>query len=163
MLGTPEAFAAVEDGRVVPAGTYHGNPLVAAGVLATLEVLAGSDYAAMLARGERLRRTLVEAFAAHGVAVSTSGFGSVFSLWFAPAPPADYAAAKALVRPELSLALHSALRREGVVVLPSARGRLFLSFAHGEDELASTERAFRAAAEELARSRPTGTRHGRGG
>src|SRR5262249_19142503 len=45
VLGTAEAFTAVEDGRAARAGTYHGNPLVSAAVLATFETLSKSDYA----------------------------------------------------------------------------------------------------------------------
>jgi glutamate-1-semialdehyde 2,1-aminomutase len=150
VLGTADAFRAVADGRAVRAGTYHGNPLAAAAVLATLRELCAADYASLLARGEALRRAIVAAFAEAGIPASTSGLGSVFSLWFADAPPADYAAARAALMPERSLALHLALRREGVVTIPGGWGRVFLSFAHGEAELARTAEAFRKVARTLA-------------
>jgi glutamate-1-semialdehyde 2,1-aminomutase len=146
VLGTARAFEPVEDGRVARAGTYHGNPLVTAAVLATCEVLEGADYAALLQRGERLAAGLRAAFAGAGIPLSTSGLGSVFSLWFVPQAPTRYEAAKTLLQPERSAALHAALRREGVLTMPGGWGRLFLSFAHTEADVDFAFAAFGRAA-----------------
>lgn len=153
VLGTARAFEPVEDGRVARAGTYHGNPLVTAAVLATCEVLEGADHAALLQRGERLAAGVRAAFAGAGLAVSTSGPGSVFSLWFTPQAPTRYEAAKALLQPERSAALHAALRREGVLTMPGGWGRLFLSFAHTEADVDFALAAFGRAAGVLAAAR----------
>lgn len=150
VLGTAQAFAPVVDGRVARAGTYHGNPLVTAAVLATCEVLESSDHAALLQRGERLAAGVREAFGRAGIDVSTSGLGSVFSLWFAGRAPTRYEEAKALLQPERSLALHMALRREGVLTMPSGWGRLFLSFAHDDADVDFALAAFGRAAQALA-------------
>jgi glutamate-1-semialdehyde 2,1-aminomutase len=150
VLGTKDAFQAVEDGRANRAGTYHGNPLATAAVLATLEELKKQDYPALLARGERLRAAIVEAFAASGVIASTGGYGSVFSLWFSPEAPTRYEQAKNLLRPEASAALHLALRRLGVVTIPGGWGRIFLSFAHDDRALDVTAESFRTVAPEIA-------------
>ena len=152
VLGTARAFEPVEDGRVARAGTYHGNPLVTAAVLATCEVLEGADHAALLQRGERLAAGLRAAFAGAGIPVSTSGLGSVFSLWFAPQAPTRYEAAKTLLQPERSAALHAALRREGVLTMPGGWGRLFLSFAHTEADVDFALAAFGRAAGALVSS-----------
>jgi glutamate-1-semialdehyde 2,1-aminomutase len=149
VLGTESAFAAVLDGRVPRAGTYHGNPLVAAAVIATCEALGSADYQALLRRGAQLRQSLVEAFGQAGLEVSTSGLDSVFSLWFSAEPPTRYEEAKRLLRPGLSLALHQALRREGVVVMPSPWGRMFLSMAHDDADLQHVSQAFGRAAPSL--------------
>ncbi len=98
VLGTADAFRAVEDGRAPRAGTYHGNPLVTAAVKATIDVLKTKDYAAFLARGDRLRRSIEAAMGQIGPAC-TSGYGSVFSLWFSAQPPKTYDEAKAALRP----------------------------------------------------------------
>jgi glutamate-1-semialdehyde 2,1-aminomutase len=150
VLGTTEAFAAVEDGRASRAGTYHGNPLVCAAVLATMETLKASDYAAFLAQGDRLRAAIEEAFRDAGVPAASSGFGSVFSLWFGDTVPTDYAAAAKRADAELALKLHLALRRRGVVTIPGAWARLFVSFAHGSREFDQVAEAYRAVARELA-------------
>ncbi len=150
LVGTEEAFAAIVDGRAPRAGTYHGNPLSTAAVIATLETLRGLDYPGMLARGDALRADISSAFTRRGLTATTSGFGSVFSLWFSTPPPSRYEAAAALARPDLSEALHFDLRRNGVVAIPGPWGRIFLSFAHEGDALETTREAFERAAERLA-------------
>jgi glutamate-1-semialdehyde 2,1-aminomutase len=149
VLGTTEAFAAVEDGRAARAGTYHGNPLVTAAVRATFQVLRASDYAGFLSRGDRLRGAIEAAFRDCGVPASTSGFGSVFSLWLAEKPPRHYEEATRLVDPPLSLKLHLLLREHGVVTIPGGWARLFLSFAHGDAEEQRVVDAYRVVARTL--------------
>jgi glutamate-1-semialdehyde 2,1-aminomutase len=150
LVGRAEIMAAFADGRAVRAGTYSGNPVACAAVAATMGELDSVDYAALLVQGASLRRSIEAAFRDCGIAVSTSGYDSVFSLWFAPVPPATYDAALRLVRPDLSLALHLALRREGALVMPSPFGRMFLSFAHDAAAIAALAAAFGAAARSLA-------------
>jgi glutamate-1-semialdehyde 2,1-aminomutase len=146
VLGTEEAFAAVIDGRAPRAGTYHGNPLVTSAVLATFETLRRQDYAAFLKRGNDLRAAIEAAFAESDITVSTSGVGSVFSLWFADAVPTRYDHAKTLIRADQSAQLHLALRRNGVVTIPSGWGRIFVSFAHSAEDCAIVTDAYRKAA-----------------
>jgi len=140
----------VVDGRATRAGTYHGNPLVTAAVCATFETLRRSDYSAFLERGEDLRRGIAGALEQAGITASTSGVGSVFSLWFAAKPPTRYDAAKPLIRADLSSELHLELRREGVVTIPSPWGRIFTSFAHSAADSAAVVEAYRRAAGKLA-------------
>lgn len=149
VAGRPEIMRAFADGRAVRAGTYSGNPMACAAVIASLETLDGADYPALLARGEALRCVIVNAFARVGQAVSTSGHGSVFSLWPSEAPPRDYAEARSLLRPEWSAALHVELRRRGVLMMPSGYGRIFLSFAHDQAVLDDMAEAFEGAASAL--------------
>jgi glutamate-1-semialdehyde 2,1-aminomutase len=153
VLGTPEAFGVVESGKVVCYGTYQGNPVVTAAVSATIERLSQSDFTALRAYGERLRTMIVDAFNAEDIQVSTSGISTVFSLWFSEAPPKDYSQALDMVRREASRLVYEQLRREGVITLPSPWGRVFFSFAHGEEDFETSSRAFKAAAALLRESR----------
>ncbi len=153
VLGTPSAFEVVEDGTVPCFGTYHGNPLVASAVLATMKLLEDeSPYARLFDWGAALRRAVEDAFAAEGITAITTGFDSVFSLWFTDKAPRVYEEAKARVRPEATKQVSDSLRRHGVVGLPSPWGRYFISLAHGEAEMDITVRAFREAARDLAKS-----------
>ncbi len=129
----------------VRGGTFSGNPIACAAVEATLAQLAAADYPALLARGDALRADIEHIFAGAGVAVSTSGYGSVFSLWFAGAPPADYEAAARLADPVRAAALHGMLRRAGVIVMPSPWGRVYVTFAHDDEALGIIRDAFRNA------------------
>ena len=153
VLGTPAAFEVVENGTVPCFGTYHGNPLVASAVLATMKLLEDeSHYTRLFDWGATLRRAAVEAFAAEGITAITTGFDSVFSLWFTDRMPRNYDEAKTKVRPEATKRVSDTLRRHGVVSLPSPWGRYFISLAHGDSEMEQTVLAFRAAARDLAAS-----------
>lgn len=152
VLGTPDAFDIFNTKKLVRYGTYHGNPLAMAAVSATLSVLESASYSNLFAYGSALRQLFAQSFAEEGISVSTSGFDSVFSIWFAPSAPRDYDEARALLRPDLALRLHESLRRHGVLVMPSPWGRLFVSFAHGDTELDVTRKAVAEAARAMASS-----------
>jgi glutamate-1-semialdehyde 2,1-aminomutase len=150
VVGRRDLMAAAEDGRAVRAGTYSGNPVASAAVVASMRLLCDADYPALLARGDRLRAALASALAGAGVTASTSGYGTVFTPWFTASPPRDYAGAVAGLDPARTERLHAALRRHGVVTMPSPFGRLYLSFAHDDAVEAEMVEAFAAAASALA-------------
>lgn len=154
VLGTKDAFSVIEDNSVPRSGTYHGNPLAASAVIATMRVLEQADYQkGLYDYGARMRAGMVEAFADEGIEVSTSGFDSVFSLWFSREVPSTYDEALEKVRLDASRITYEELRRNGVIGLPSPWGRYFVSFAHGDEELAITLNAYKAAAREVAQAR----------
>ncbi len=153
VLGRPEFMAAAADGRAVRAGTYSGNPVATAAVTATLARLATADYAELTRRGNALREALVDAFAARGEPAVTSGFGPVFTLWFDEEAPATYETATAIVQPEQSIALHLALRREGVMTMPQPFGRVYVSFAHDAEVIEETAMAIGRAVNALPATR----------
>jgi len=150
LLGTPKTFEPFDQNRLPRLGTYQGNPVVTAAVSATAQVLSSADYSKLFAYGAELRRSIVSAFAEHGITVSTSGVDSLFSLWFTAQPPQTYDEAKAAVRREVSREIFETMRRHQVITLPSPWSRLFISFAHGAEELQITQDAYRAAAKQLA-------------
>ncbi|WP_407310118.1 aspartate aminotransferase family protein [Pseudomonas sp. nanlin1] len=149
LVGRPTLMGLFEEGRIVRAGTYSGAPPACAAVLATLAQLAVSDYAGLLARGERLRERIAEAFAEQGAAICSSGYGTVFTCWNSPTPPRDYTQASRLADPQWTLDLHSALRRHGVMSMPSAYGRVYLTFAHDEPACEALYQGYAAAAQAL--------------
>ena len=128
------------------AGTYSGNPVACAAVEATMARLAVADYPALTARGDALGAEIGRCFAAAGHAVRTTGYGTVFSLWFGPDVPADYETAETIADHDRSMALHLLLREHGVLVMPSAYGRLYVSFAHDAEAFGLLEHAFAQAA-----------------
>jgi glutamate-1-semialdehyde 2,1-aminomutase len=145
LVGKPEYMGLFEQGKIVRAGTYSGAPPACAAVLATLKQLASADYPALLARGDKLRADLVAAFAQKGIAVSTTGYGSVFTLWRSATPPLTYAEAVQVADSDWTLALHKALRRQGVTTMPFAFGRVYLTFAHDEKALQMLLDGYKAA------------------
>lgn len=152
VVGRPALMSLMEEGRVFRAGTYAGNPVACAAVVATMKELARLDYTPLLMRGDLLRREIEDAFARAGIALSTVGYGSVFGFWFSPTPPATYRDAVAMARPDLSLQLHLELRRRHALIMASPYGRLYLSFAHDEPALQMLEDGFA----DVARTWPSG-------
>ena len=152
VVGRREIMDGYHAAKGLRGGTFSGNPVAAAAVEATMGLLATADYAALQARGDGLRAHIAASFARAGIAASTSGYGDVFAIWFAPEPPADYAAAAGLADAARSLELHLALRRHGVIALPSPYGRHYTTFAHDDEAMAISVDAFDRAARAMAPS-----------
>lgn len=132
VVGRAAVMDRFEDMKGLRGGTFSGNPVACAAIEATLSQLATMDYPALLQRGDDFRDFIERSFADQGMAVRTSGFGSVFSIWFGPAAPSDYEAALGVADPRQSLELHFRLREQGMIVMHSPYGRLYVSFAHDE-------------------------------
>lgn len=152
VIGRGALFDEVRSGKIVRAGTYSGNPVACAAVIATADLLETLDYSALLARGDRLRQSIADHSAKIGLPVSTAGYGSVFTLWFAAEPPKTYAEAQARARADLTLKLHLSLRRKGLMMMPFPFGRLFLSAAHTDAVLSEAADVIAAGLDELADS-----------
>jgi glutamate-1-semialdehyde 2,1-aminomutase len=150
LLGKPEIMQLFEDKRIVRAGTYSGNPPACAAVVATLEQLRQHDYLPLLRSGNQLRSDIIRAFADEGLPLSSSGYGSVFTLWPSDKAPADYAQAAAIANARWSLDLHVALREQHVMTMPFAFGRIYLTFAHDEAAMQALLKGYKAAAGKLA-------------
>jgi glutamate-1-semialdehyde 2,1-aminomutase len=149
VVGRPEVLAGFERGTVSRGGTFSGNPMACAALLTTLEALGSSDYTALAARGDALRAFIAAEFAAHGITVCTSGYGTVFSVWPCATAPENYEQASRLSSTAFSTALHLALREAGLLVMPSPYGRIYLSFDHDAAVLEEMKTAFRVAARQL--------------
>jgi len=153
VAGKADVMRVAEQGRALRGGTYSGNPVACAAVQATLPLLAQCDYAALRARGDALRESIVGCFAHHGMKAITSGYGNVFGIWFGDHAPMTYEEAHVMADPVVSLALHHQLRREGLLLMPSPYGRLYLSFAHDEDVVDRILMAFKRAVPRLISAR----------
>jgi glutamate-1-semialdehyde 2,1-aminomutase len=104
----------------------------------------------MHAHGRALRARIESAAAARGIALVTSGSGSVFSVHFGlERPPRDYRDTLRADAPRYA-AFRLALLHRGVYVLPD--GRWYVGAVHGEAELAHALAAIDAALGDLAAS-----------
>lgn len=149
VIGTPAIMEACERGLAVRAGTYSGNPVATAAVVATMAVLGELDYPALLERGDRLRAAISSGFGDAGVPLSTSGLGTVFSTWFDRDPPKTYADAVRKADARKSLDLHLEMRRRGTLTMPFPFGRVFLSAAHDEAVMSELAGTFASAARSM--------------
>jgi glutamate-1-semialdehyde 2,1-aminomutase len=134
-------------GPVYQAGTLSGNPLAVAAGLAALRVLGADDgaaYSRLETAASRLQRGLEEICRRQGVACRVQRQGSMLGLFFTANPVRSLADVDASDRELFRRVFHALLQR-GVHLPPSPYETLFLSLAHGDDEIALTLEAFDAA------------------
>ncbi|HVS02688.1 MAG TPA: glutamate-1-semialdehyde 2,1-aminomutase [Thermoanaerobaculia bacterium] len=131
-------------GPVYQAGTLAGNPLAVAAGLATLGELAADDFAVYRRLEEtsaELERGIRGAAERHGVAVQVHRQGSMLGLFLTDQPVWDLHDVEAADRGAFARLFHHLLRR-GVHLPPSAFEALFVSAAHGREEVDQTLDAF---------------------
>lgn len=138
-------------GGVAFGGTFNGNPVSLAGADACLAELARNGGAALAhanAMGDRLWAGIAEAACRRGVDLKIRGFGAAFALHFGnPTGIEDYRDTLADDRERLGRFLRLALE-EGLHLLPD--GRLYLSAAHTERDIADSVAAADRALAKLA-------------
>jgi glutamate-1-semialdehyde 2,1-aminomutase len=125
-------------GPVYQAGTLSGNPLAMAAGSATLRLLQGKDvYQRLEASALRLEDGLRRAAAEAKVSAQINRVGSLLTLFFSEGPVTDYASAKRSDSERFAAFFRRMLER-GVFLPPSQFEALFVSLAHGEDEIDAT-------------------------
>jgi len=135
-------------GDVYQAGTLSGNPLATAAGLATLRQLDPAAYERLGELTDRLVAGMRRLAAGRPLSVASAP--GLVTLFFAPEPPADFAAASAC-----DLDAHArfcrALLARGVYPPPSRFEAWFVSLAHDE---AAIDRTLDAATDSLAEALP---------
>jgi len=134
-------------GTTYQAGTLSGSPIATAAGLATLELLAESDYDRLERITLRLVEGLREASAEAGASVQVPSVCGLFSLFFSDAAVESYDGAKA-ADGEAYARFWAALLERGVYAPPSPFEAWFPSLAHGDEELDRTVGAAREALRE---------------
>ena len=124
-------------GPVYQAGTLSGNPLAMAAGLATLDAIAGDAglYDRLEAVGARLEAGVVQAVTGHGCQFAR--VGSMWTLFFAEAPVADWPGASRCDRARYGRFFHAMLDR-GLFLAPSQFEANFISAAHTEADIEQT-------------------------
>ena len=138
-------------GPVYQAGTLSGNPVTVTAGLATLEALEDpAVYRELEEKGRKLEEGL-NSVLSQGLAGTVNRVGSMFTLFLGPERVTAPDHARECDRARFARFFHGMLAR-GVYLPPSPFEALFVSLAHGEDDIAATVEAFADwAAEEAAR------------
>jgi glutamate-1-semialdehyde 2,1-aminomutase len=129
-------------GDVYQAGTLSGNPVAMAAGLATLKVLARSDYSGLESRTKDLSGELKAILEAKGLPVTLNQIASAFTLFFTDAPVKDFASAKRSDT-RLYASFYRQMRDQGIYLAPSGFECAFTSFAHTEEDFQQTLEAAR--------------------
>ena len=125
-------------GPVYQAGTLSGNPLAAAVGLATLRLLRdGSSYARLEERSLRLSNGLSRVAAKVGIPAVVNRLGSLLSLFLTDGPIVDYASAQRSDSGRYAR-FFSEMLAGGVYLAPSQFEAIFVSLAHGDEEIDRT-------------------------
>jgi glutamate-1-semialdehyde 2,1-aminomutase len=118
------------EGPVYQAGTLSGNPLAMAAGIAALQLLdETAPYSYLDALGRQVRDALLAAGRSKGLPLQVPQAGSMFAVFFTPAPVRDYATALQSDARLFARFFHACLTR-GVYLPPSAYETAFLSTAH---------------------------------
>ncbi|WP_395680608.1 glutamate-1-semialdehyde 2,1-aminomutase [Dokdonella sp.] len=138
-------------GPVYQAGTLSGNPVAMAAGLAMLELIQTPEFYPELDRRTRLVTDCFASAAAEaGVPLSINRVCGMFGLFFTEeSKVATFAQATACDVAMFNRFFHAMLKR-GVYLAPSAFEAGFVSIAHGEQIIADTHAAARAAFAEAA-------------
>jgi glutamate-1-semialdehyde 2,1-aminomutase len=140
------AESATAGGPAFFAGTYNGHPIGMAAMIATIERLeSGEVYEHIFALGERMRAGLK--WAAEDIPLPTfsTGFGSLFVLYFLQGPVSDY---RDLLANDAArfVRFQQGMTQDGFFMLPINLKRSQVSAAHTQ---ADVDRAVEAAARVL--------------
>ncbi|NQT11296.1 MAG: aspartate aminotransferase family protein, partial [Planctomycetes bacterium] len=125
-------------GKVFQAGTLSGNPLATAAGIATLTILRDTNPYPRLERlSAKLAAGLEEAAVGAGIPYSIGRFGSMMTFFFNPEPVTDWNSASRSDTTRYAKHFWGLLDR-GVYMPCSQFEALFLSAAHGEDDIDTT-------------------------
>ena len=126
-------------GPVYQAGTLSGNPLAMAAGLAQLGVIGEQPnfYSDLASRVKMLADGLVERARRHGVPASATCVGGMMSLFFSEVAPTNFEEVEATDTARYRAFFHGMLEH-GIFMPPSKFETVFVSAAHGDDELEAT-------------------------
>jgi len=125
-------------GPVYQAGTLSGNPIAMAAGIATLtEIKKPGFYELLDERSGKLASGLAEAAREAGIKVSVDRAGSMLGMFFTERKVTDYNSAKTSDLKMFS-AFYREMLEEGIYLAPSQFEALFVSSAHGTEQIERT-------------------------
>jgi len=132
------------DGLIYQAGTLSGNPLAMRAGIETLDLLDDGAYERLEVTSASLEQALQQAAHDADVPVTINRVGSMMTVFFAAWPVKDLDSAMTADTTRHAKFFHEMLSR-GVYLPPSQFEALFVSLAHGEEEVRATADAAREA------------------
>lgn len=155
--GSVEAMHMIADGSYSHSGTYNANVVQCAAVSATMDVLAEPGlYERQRALGDRLATGLSSLAEQNHLDAYVEGLGTVFQLWFADGPIANWRDAVAHANEDAFTRWYQEMVVRGVLFHPLQFENLFVSLVHTDDDIDLTlnaaEDALRIVGREYGRS-----------
>jgi glutamate-1-semialdehyde 2,1-aminomutase len=135
-------------GPVYQAGTLSGNPVAVTAGITTLKMLSNSDYVKLNQRTAELCDAIEDILKINKLKISVNRAGSIFTLFFTDRKVYDFATAKRSDTKKYAGFFRSMLK-QGVNLPPSQFEANFMSFAHTDEDIHDTLKAFSKALKQL--------------
>ncbi len=142
VLARKDIMEPVISDRTYIAGTYNGNPLSVAAALATITELESSDYSKLYERGNAIMKGIRDSMSDNHVPGLVQGPGPLWSVFFTDLEKISF------TRQVFSISMHPHIKRSaiffqglinrGVMAMPTRYGRMYLSFAHSDEDVKKT-------------------------
>ena len=139
---------AVVDGRMAHYGTYNGNPLVMAAVMAVDEICTDEAMEAAEQRNLRALKAMDEIIAQYQLPAHTIGFGIKGAVIWSPEPVRNYRDYKATDFQIAELSWLWGVNR-GILTPPGLDEQWLVSLAHTDEDMDKLVEEFRELAEAL--------------
>ncbi|SRR5579875_185171 len=135
------------EGQVYQASTYAGNPVSVSAAISSIETMNRNKaklYPGLEKKCKDLASSIGDQASDMRIPHQVNRESSMFQIFFTDRPVVDYATAKAADQEKFKT-LFKELLREGIFVAPSQFETVFLSYAHGEDEIKMAAAAYERA------------------
>jgi len=129
------------EGDVYEAGTFSGNPLTMSAGIATLNILKNKDYNYIIDYTDKLVKNLNDIIEENKIKANINKCYSMFQLFFNDKKVNNYNIAK-LSDANKFKKMFELLLKEGIYLPPSQFETEFISFAHNNEDLDNTVKAF---------------------
>lgn len=131
-------------GPVYQAGTLSGNPVAMAAGIKTLQILkrTPSIYTELEEKAEKLEKAFYNAARQNGILLSVNRVGSVLTAFFTGDKVTDYKTATGSDT-AMFKKYFAAMLNHGIYIAPSQYEALFISAAHGTEDIEKTITAIR--------------------
>jgi glutamate-1-semialdehyde 2,1-aminomutase len=137
--GSVDAMRLIADGTYSQSGTYNANVVQCAAVSATMDVLSEPGlYERQRALGFRLAAGLTELADENGLDAYVEGLGTVFQLWFADRPIANWRDAAQYANEPAFQRWYEEMVVRGVLFHPLQFENLFVSLVHTDADIDQT-------------------------
>lgn len=139
VAGQRHLMELIEQGRVVHAGTFNGNPISLAAADATLDILGGKGDAPLndiKSKGEYLISEIKRVADKEGIPVLTNGVGAAFHVAFTTRTELLNYRDTLEIDPKACEQFVGAMLESGIYLLPD--GRWYISAAHTEEDIERT-------------------------
>jgi glutamate-1-semialdehyde 2,1-aminomutase len=135
-------------GTVYQAGTLSGNPIAVSAGLATLDALSKLDYLKLNEKAIELCQVMEDSLRRNNLRFTINRAGSIFTLFFTEGKVRDFKSARNSDTRKYAVYFREMLK-QGIYLAPSQFEANFPSFAHSDEDLRKTVKAFNRAVKKI--------------